>query len=144
MSARYCPFDLRRYAEVARMLAWRCRDVKENRIFVVLGVALIVVLSILLGLASAQARPAMPGPGMMSQNQMPMNPAQMQAQMAQMNPTVKALRAQLNKINPDLLTGQERPMYEYLKLLQAHLETMQGMMGAMQGMMMQVPGMMGR
>jgi TolA-binding protein len=116
---------------------------KENNTFLVLGVALIAVLS-MLGLASAQSRPPMPGPGMMSQSQMPMSPAQMQQQMAQMSATVKALRAQLNKINPDLLTGQERPMYEYLKLLQTHLETMQGMMGSMQGMMMQIPGMMGR
>lgn len=117
---------------------------KENKTFLVLGVSLIAVLSILLGLASAQSRPPMPGPPMMSQNQMPMTPAQMQGQMAQMSATVKALRAQLNKINPDLLTGQERPMYEYLKLLQTHLETMQAMMGSMQRMMMQMSGMMGR
>jgi deazaflavin-dependent oxidoreductase (nitroreductase family) len=40
-----------------------------------------------------------------------------------------------------LLTGQERPMYAYLKILQTHLETMGGMMGTMQDMMMQMPGM---
>ncbi len=83
---------------------------------------------------------------MMMQSPMPMNQMtqQMQRQMAQMTVTVKALRTQLDRINPDLLTGQERPMYEYLKILQTHLETMHGMMGTMQGMMMQMPGMPGR
>lgn len=82
---------------------------------------------------------------MMMQSPMPMNQMtqQMQRQMAQMTVTVKALRTQLDRINPDLLTGQERPMYEYLKILQTHLETMHGMMGTMQGMM-QMPGMPGR
>jgi hypothetical protein len=83
---------------------------------------------------------------MMMQSPMPMNQMtqQMQRQMAQMTVTVKALRTQLDRINPDLLTGQERPMYEVLKILQTHLETMHGMMGTMQGMMMQMPGMPGR
>lgn len=83
---------------------------------------------------------------MMIQSSMPMNQMtqQMQRQMTEMDATVKALRKQLDRINPDLLTGQERPMYEYLKGLQRHLETMHGMMGTMQGMMMQMPGMPGR
>lgn len=117
---------------------------RENTRFLIMGMALIAVTALMVGLARVQAQPSMPGPGMMGLNQMAMNQAQMQRQMAQMNTTVKALRAQLNKINPDLLTGQERPMYEYLKILQTHLETMQAMMGTMQGMMMQMPGMMGR
>ncbi|HET9000818.1 MAG TPA: hypothetical protein VFP86_14360 [bacterium] len=82
--------------------------------------------------------------------QMPMNPQgmqmgqmmqQMQMQRTQMNATVSALRKQLEQINPDLLTGQERPMYTYLKILQGHLENMGGMMGTMQDTMMKMPGM---
>lgn len=117
---------------------------RENTRFLIIGMALIAVSALMVGLARVQAHPSVPGSGMMGANQMAMNQAQMQRQMTEMNNTVRALRAQLSKINPDLLTGQERPMYEYLKILQTHLETMQGMMGSMQGMMMQVLGMMGR
>lgn len=96
---------------------------------------------------------------MMAQQMMPMNRpmtrqqmdqmmAQMQRQMTQMEATIKALREQLNKVNPDLLTGQERPMFEYLKIMQTHMEAMLSMMqtmrgtmgGMMQRMMMQMPG----
>ncbi len=82
--------------------------------------------------------------------QMPMNPQgmqmgqmmqRMQMQRTQMNATLSALRKQLEQINPDLLTGQERPMYAYLKILQGHLENMDGMMGIMQDTMMKMPGM---
>lgn len=83
----------------------------------------------------------------MTRQQMDQMMTQMQRQMAQMDATVKALRAQLNKVNPDLLTGQERPMYEYLKILQTHMESMhpmtQTMQDTMRGMMqrmMQMPG----
>jgi hypothetical protein len=108
-----------------------------------LALAAVVVLTPVVSLqviGGAQAQPTGPMPmqmpgGMMSPQQMN---AQMQAHMAQMNARVKALRQQLDKINPDLLTGQERPMYEYLKLLQTHLETMNAAMGSMQGMMMQM------
>jgi len=93
----------------------------------------------LLGRAQAQPMGTMPMQGeMMTPQQMKAMMAQMQAHMAQMNIRVKALRQQLDKINPDLLTGPERPMYEYLKLLQTHLEAMNAMMGSMRGMMMQM------
>ncbi len=42
------------------------------------------------------------------------------------------------------VTTQERPLYEYLKILQTHLETMHGTMGTMQGMMKMQSGMPGR
>jgi hypothetical protein len=77
------------------------------------------------------SQPSMPAGEMMQQ---------MHRQMGEMTASIKALRAQLDKTNPELLTGQERPMYEYLKLLQAHLETMHGMLGTM----MRMPGMRGR
>jgi len=81
--------------------------------------------------------------------QMPMSPSapmmgQMQQHMNQMTTSVRAMRAQLGKVNPDLLTVQERPMYEYLKLLQTHLEAMQGWMGMTQGAMQQMMPKMGR
>ncbi len=78
--------------------------------------------------------------------QMQRQMAQMNQMMAQMEVTIKTLREQLNKVKPDLLTGQERPFYEYLKIMQSHMETMpptmQSMQGTMQDMMrmiMQVP-----
>jgi hypothetical protein len=79
----------------------------------------------------------MMGPG----QQMPMGPmmGQMQQQMNQMTTNLRAMRAQLDKVNPDLLTAQQRPMYEYLKLLQRQIESMHGMMGMMQGAMGQMP-----
>jgi len=78
--------------------------------------------------------------------QMPMSPSgqmmgQMQQQMTRMTANLQAMRVQLDKINPDLLTANERPMYEYLKLLQAQMEMMQGWMGLAQGVMRQMPGM---
>lgn len=116
----------------------------------------------------AAAQPMGQMPMMQTGSQMPMNPAatgqqmaqmtqqmnqmmqQMQRQMAQMEASIKALRKQLDKVNPDLLTGQQRAMYDYLKLLQAHLDTMvpmmqmsgetMGMMPMMMQMMMQMPG----
>jgi hypothetical protein len=108
--------------------------------------ALILILgaAIVLGLwTSSLAQPQL-------RAQMPMNPQgmqmgqmmqQMQMQRTQMNATVSALRKQLEQINPDLLTGQERPMYAYLKILQGHLENMGGMMGTMPDTMMKMPGM---
>ena len=112
----------------------------------VVAVAVVIVAGQMLGWA--QAQPASPifaqmqKTPMMSQPGMPVGQMmqQMQGQMAGMTASIKALRAQLDKTNPELLTGQERPMYEYLKLLQTHLETMHGMLGTM----MQMPGMRGR
>ena len=95
----------------------------------VVTVAALIVAGQMLG--GAQAQPAMPAGQMMQQ---------MQGQMAEMTASIKALRGQLDKTNPELLTGQERPMYEYLKVLQTHLETMHGMLGTM----MQMPGLRGR
>lgn len=91
----------------------------------------------------AQAQPMSPMPmqmpgGMMTGQQMDAMAAQMQAHMAQMTARARAMRQQLDKINPDLLTGQERPMYEYMRLLQTHMETMNSAMGTMQGMMMRM------
>lgn len=109
---------------------------------------LVIAVALLIGvqwIAGVRAQPQMPmysgQMGMMGSQGMSMGPMmhQMQAHMAQMTASVKALRGQLNKINPDLLTGQERPMYEYLKILQTHLESMAAMMGTMQGTMMQMP-----
>lgn len=81
----------------------------------------------------------MMGPG----QQMPMGQmmGQMQQRMTRMTANLQAMRVQLDKINPDLLTANERPMYEYLKLLQAQMEMMQGWMGMAQGVMRQMPGM---
>ena len=81
----------------------------------------------------------MMGPG----QQMPMGQmmGQMQQQMTRMTANLQAMRMQLDKINPDLLTANERPMYEYLKLLQAQMGMMQGWMGMAQGVMRQTPGM---
>lgn len=92
--------------------------------------------------------PQMPMNRPMTRQQRDQMMAQMERQMAQMEATVKALRGQLTKVNPDLLTGQERPMYEYLKIMQTHMEAMLSMMQTMQGpmrdmmqrMMMQMPG----
>ena len=112
----------------------------------VVTVAALIVAGQMLG--GAQAQPASPIFAQMPKMPMTPQPAmpvgqmmqQMQGQMAEMTASIKALRAQLDKTNPELLTGQERPMYEYLKLLQTHLETMHGMLGTM----MQMPGMRGR
>ena len=112
----------------------------------VVAVAVVIVAGQML--AWAQARAASPIFAQMQKMPMTPQPAmpvgqmmqQMQGQMAGMTASIKALRAQLDKTNPELLTGQERPMYEYLKLLQTHLETMHGMLGTM----MQMPGMRGR
>ena len=78
--------------------------------------------------------------------QMPMGQmmGQMQRQMNQMTANLRAMRAQLDKINPALLTPSERAMFEYLTLLQTHMETMQVWMGTAQGAMRQMPGMMRR
>lgn len=113
-----------------------------------LVLAVVIVLGALVSLqviGRAQAQPMGPMPmpmqmqgGMMTGQQMAAMTAQMQAQMSQMTARVRAMRQQLDKINPDLLTGQERPMYEYLKLLQSQLETMNAMMGSMQGTMMRM------
>ena len=82
------------------------------------------------------------GPG----QQIPMGQmmGQMQQHMNQMTASVRALRGQLDKINPELLTAQERPMYKYLKLLQTHLEATQGWMGITQGAIQQMMPRMGR
>lgn len=111
-----------------------------------LVLAVVIVLGALVSLqviGRAQAQPMGPMPmqmhgGMMTTQQMNAMMAQMQAQMSQMTARVRAMRQQLDKINPDLLTGQERPMYEYLKLLQSHIEAMNAMMGSMQRTMMQM------
>ena len=111
-----------------------------------LVLAAVLVLTAVVSLqliGRAQAQPMGPMPmqmqgGMMTGQQMDAMAAQMQAHMAQMTARVRAMRQQLDKINPDMLTGQERPMYEYLKLLQMHMETMNAAMGAMQGMMMRM------
>jgi len=66
---------------------------------------------------------------------------QMQQHMTQMTTTLKAMRAQLDRINPAMLTPSERAMYDYLKLLQTHMESMQGWMGNAQAMMQQMPRM---
>ncbi|MEX0766371.1 MAG: hypothetical protein WD140_06135 [bacterium] len=113
---------------------------KGSVIGFVLVLAAVLLGGLVVGLARAQQGAQMP-PGMMvAQSRMPMHQMtqQMQRQMAQMNVTTRSLRAQLDKINPDLLTGQQRPMYEYLKLLQSHLEAMNATMGSMQGMMMRM------
>ncbi len=97
----------------------------------VVGVALSALIGV--GLATgvrAQQMPMHQGPMGTS----PMMMQQMQAQMAQMQATMQAMRAQLDKINPELLTGQERPMYEYLKIMQTHMEQMHAMMGTMMRM----------
>lgn len=57
-----------------------------------------------------------------------------------MNANLQAMKAQVDKINPDLLTGQERLMYEYLKLLQNQLTMTQGRMGMAQEAMLQMAG----
>lgn len=78
----------------------------------------------------------------MTRQQMNQMRVMMQRQMAQMEATIKQLRAQLDKVKPDLLTGQERALYDYLKLLQTHLDAMPAMMQSMQGMMNMMPGTM--
>jgi hypothetical protein len=65
---------------------------------------------------------------------------QMQHQMDEMGMNLKSMRAQIDKISPGLLTEQESAMYEYLKLLQLHMEAMQGWMGMAQGAMRQMGG----
>ncbi len=79
-----------------------------------------------------------PGGQMMGPGQMM---GQMQQHMTQMTANLKAMRAQLDRINPAMLTPSERAMYDYLKLLQTHMDTMQGWMGNAQGMMQQMPRM---
>jgi hypothetical protein len=96
------------------------------------------------GLAAVGAPAMAPAAQMMGPGQqMPMAPTtgQMQQQMNQMTTNLRAMRAQLDKVNPDLLTAQQRPMYEYLKLLQKQMESMHGMMGMMQGAIGQMPAM---
>lgn len=85
----------------------------------------------------AQIPMAPRGPMMGPGQQMPMGQmlGRMQQHMNQVTADLRAMRAQLDKVNPDLLTPQERPMYEYLKLLQRHMETMQGWMGMVHGTM---------
>ena len=110
--------------------------------------ALALLVTIWFGLANAQPSSAqMSHTGMLvAQGQMAPGPMgqQMQRQMAQMDASIKALRAQLDKVSPDRLSDDQRAMYEYLRILQTHLESMHASMGTMQGMMMQMPGMMGR
>ncbi len=91
------------------------------------GVTLAAFVSVGAVGVRAQQMPIPHGP--MGTSHMMMQP--MQVQMAQMQATMQAMRAQMEKINPDLLTGQERPMYEYLKLMQIHMEQMHAMMGTM-------------
>jgi len=81
------------------------------------------------------------GPMMSGGQQMPMGQmmGQMQQQIGQMTANLRAMRAQLDRINPDLLTARERPMYEYLNLMQVQMETMRGWMGNAQGVMRQMP-----
>lgn len=79
-----------------------------------------------------------PGGQMMGPGQMM---GQMQQQMDRMNTTLKAMRARLERINPAMLTPAEREMFEYLKLLQTHMESMQSWMGGSMGVMRQIPGM---
>ncbi len=86
--------------------------------------------------------PMGPGGQMMGQGQqMPMGQMmrQMQQQMDAMSSNLRAMRARLDRINPGLLTPAEREMYEYLKLLQSHMETMQMWAGNAQGIMRQMP-----
>ncbi len=83
-----------------------------------------------------------PGGQMMGsqQTQVGQMMGQMQQQMSQMTMNLKTVRAQLDKINPTMLTPSERAMFDYLKLLQTHMETMQAWMGTAQGAMMQMSG----
>lgn len=83
----------------------------------------------------AQMPMAPRGPMMGPRQQMPMGQMmrQMQQHMNQMTADLRAMRAQLDKVNPDSLTPQERSMYEYLRLLQRHMETMRGWMSMSQG-----------
>ena len=85
----------------------------------------------------AQMPMAPRGPMMGPRQQMPMGQmmSQMQQHMNQMTADLRAMRAQLDKVNPDLLTPQERRMYEYLRLQQRHMETMQSWMGMVHGTM---------
>ena len=116
---------------------------KTRRVALVLPLGAAILLGLwTASLAQAQLRAQMPmNPQGMQTGQMMQMMHRMQMQQAQMNATLAALRQELDQIHPDLLTGQERPMYAYLKILQTHLETMGGMMGAMQDMMMQMPSM---
>lgn len=81
------------------------------------------------------------GPMMGPGQQMPMGQmmVQMQQQMGMMSSNLQAMRARLDRINPGLLTPAEREMYEYLKLMQSHMETMQMWAGNAQGVMRQMP-----
>lgn len=126
----------------------------NGRTIVLILSALLVGAVGLTFIARVFAQPMGQMPMMPMMGQMPMNQPmssqqmnqmmqQMQRQMQQMEATIRALRAQLDKVNPDLLTGQERPLYEYLRMLQAHLETMPPMMRNMQGMMQMMTTMQG-
>lgn len=106
---------------------------KHRLALLVVGVALSVLIGV--GVATGVRAQQMPMHQPMGNSPMMQ---QMQAQMAQMKATMQAMRGQLDKINPQLLTGQERPMYEYLKIMQTHMEQMHSMMGTMMRM-----GMMG-
>lgn len=104
---------------------------KQRLALLIVGAALTALVSV--GGAAgvgAQQMPMHHGPTGNSTMMM----QQMQAQMAQMEATMQAMRAQLKKINPELLTGQERPMYEYLRIMQTHMEQMHAMMGPMMRM----------
>lgn len=76
---------------------------------------------------------AQPMTGMMAPMRDMMAP--MHATMTQMSNDVQAMRRQLDTIDPDQLTQQERSIYEYLQLMQTHLEAMDRSMGSMHGMM---------
>ncbi len=89
-------------------------------------------------LAQAQMGPG----GQMMGSQQPLGQmmGQMQQQVGQMTMNLKTMRAQLDRVNPAMLTPSERTMFDYLKLLQTHMETMQAWMGTAQGAMMQMSG----
>ena len=112
---------------------------KTRRIALILSLGAAILLGLwTASLAQAQLRAQMQmNPQGMQMEQMMQR---MQIQRTQMNATLSALRKQLDQTNPDLLTAQERPMYAYLRILQAHLETMVGVMGTMQDTM-KMPGM---
>jgi hypothetical protein len=121
------------------------------RILAILALVFLVGLGGLLYVERSLAQPpAQPGPvaqmgpggQMMGPQQMPMGQmmGQMQQQMTQMATNLQAMRAQLDRVNPALLTPSERAMYEYFRLLQVHMETMQGWVGNAQGVMRRMPG----
>ena len=125
----------------------------NSRVLLGLAIAVAVGISALAYVDRTLAQPVaqtpmgpggqMMGPGqqMPTGQMMGQMMGQMQQQMTRMTANLQAMRVQLDKINPDLLTANERPMYEYLKLLQAQMGMMQGWMGMAQGVMRQTPGM---